>query len=115
MSEEEKKTEEKKPEEKKTEPKDNLVETKHSLVIGGKEIKYTVTAGTMVMKEETPDREKESEGEKPKAAFFFVAYTKDDVAGQNQTPTDLFLQRRTRFFIGLAAPRSARSAAGGHG
>ena len=86
MSEEEKKPEDKKPEEKKPEPKDNLVETKHSIVIGGKEIKYTVTAGTMVMKEETSDREKESEGEKPKAVFFFVAYTKDDVADKAKRP-----------------------------
>ncbi len=76
---------EKKPEEKKEEkaaPKDNLVETKHSVTIGGKEIKYTVTAGTMVMKEETGDREKESEGEKPRAQMFFVAYTRD---GANKT------------------------------
>ncbi len=79
-------TEEKKPEEKKPEPKDNLVETKHSLVIGGQEIKYTVTAGTMVLKEETPDREKESEGEKPKASFFFVAYTKDGVDDKSKRP-----------------------------
>ena len=86
MSEEEKKSEEKKPEEKKPEPKDNLVETKHSLIVDGKEIKYTVTAGTMVMKEETPDRDKESEGEKPKAVFFFVAYTKDEVADRTKRP-----------------------------
>ncbi len=79
-------TEEKKPEEKKPEPKDNLVETKHSLVIGGQEIKYTVTAGTMVLKEETPDREKESEGEKPKASFFFVAYAKDGVDDKSKRP-----------------------------
>jgi carboxypeptidase C (cathepsin A) len=86
MSEEEKKSEEKKTEEKKPEPKDNLIETKHSLMVDGKEINYTVIAGTMVMKEETPDREKESEGEKPKAAFFFVAYTKDDVADKDKRP-----------------------------
>ena len=86
MSEEEKKSEEKKPAEKKPDPKDNLVETSHSLVIDGKEIKYTVTAGTMVMKEETPDREKESEGEKPKATFFFVAYIKDDVPDKTRRP-----------------------------
>ena len=86
MSEEEKKSEEKKPEEKKPDPKDNLVETKHTLVIDGQELKYTVTAGTMVMKEETPDREKESEGEKPKAVFFFVAYTKDDVNDKAKRP-----------------------------
>lgn len=65
--EEEKKDEKKEP---KPEPKDNLVTTQHTITIGGKEIRYTATAGTMVMKEETADREKESEGEKPKAAFF---------------------------------------------
>jgi carboxypeptidase C (cathepsin A) len=79
MGDEEKKSLEKMNEEKKPEPKDNLIETKHRFVLDGKEIKYTVTAGTMVLKEETHDREKESEGEKPKAVFFFVAYTKDDV------------------------------------
>ncbi len=80
------KPEEKKPEEKKPEPKDNLVETKHKVVIGGQEVAYTVIAGTMVLKEETPDREKESEGEKPKASFFFVAYTKDDVEDKSKRP-----------------------------
>jgi carboxypeptidase C (cathepsin A) len=86
MSEIEKKSEEKKPELIKPELKDNLVETKHSFVLNGKEINYTVTAGTMVMKEETTDREKESEGEKPKAVFFFVAYTKDDVKDKAKRP-----------------------------
>ena len=57
--------------------KDNLVVTQHAVRIGGKEIKYTVTAGTIILKEETADREKESEGEKPRAQIFFVAYTKD--------------------------------------
>lgn len=80
------KPEEKKPEEKKPEPKDNLVETRHKVVIGGQEIAYTVIAGTMVLKEETPDREKESEGEKPKASFFFVAYTKDGVEDKSRRP-----------------------------
>ena len=72
--------EEKKPEEKQTEKpevKDNLVVTQHTVRIGGKEIKYTATAGTMILKEETRDREKEAEGEKPRAQVFFVAYTKD--------------------------------------
>jgi carboxypeptidase C (cathepsin A) len=86
MSGEVKKPDEKKPEEKKIELKDNIVETKHSLVIDGKEIKYTATTGTMVMREETADREKESEGEKPKAAFFFVAYTKDEVSDKSKRP-----------------------------
>jgi carboxypeptidase C (cathepsin A) len=84
----EKKTEEKKEEKKeeKPAPKDNLVVTKHSVRIGGKEIKYTVTAGTMVLKEETADREKDAEGEKPRAQVFFVAYTKDGNGSKSKRP-----------------------------
>src|SRR6266545_6797810 len=80
---------EKKPEEKKEDkpaPKDNLVVTKHTVRIGGKEIKYTVTAGTIVLKEETPDREKEAEGEKPRAQVFFVAYIKDGDGSKSKRP-----------------------------
>jgi len=65
---------------------DNLVVTKHSIAIGGREIKYTVTAGTMVLKEETADREKESEGEKPRAQIFFIAYVKDGVRDKSKRP-----------------------------
>jgi len=81
---EEKKSEEKK--EEKPTPKDNLVVTKHTMKIGGKEIKYTVTAGTIVMKEEPADRDKEAEGEKPRAQIFFVAYTRDGVRDPAKRP-----------------------------
>ena len=67
-------------------PKDNLVVTKHVVRIGGKEIKYTVTTGTMVLKEETADREKEAEGEKPRAQVFFVAYAKDGDGSKAKRP-----------------------------
>ena len=79
------KSEDKKKEEKKV-PQDNLVETRHTLVIDGKPIKYTVTAGTLVLKEETADREKESEGEKPRAQIFFIAYTLDGVRDRSKRP-----------------------------
>src|SRR5574339_1048069 len=89
--------EEKKPDEKTVEaksegkeakpaPKDNLVITSHSVRIGGKELRYTVTAGTMILKEETADREKEAEGEKPRAQIFFVAYTRDDEEAKAKRP-----------------------------
>jgi carboxypeptidase C (cathepsin A) len=81
-----KKSEEEQKKEERPVPKDNLVETQHAITIDGQEIKYTVTAGTMVMKEETTDREKESEGEKPRAQFFFVAYTKDGVEDKPKRP-----------------------------
>jgi carboxypeptidase C (cathepsin A) len=82
--EEPKKTDEKK--EEKPEPKDNLVETHHSVTIGGNEIQYTVTTGTMLLREETPDREKEAEGAKPRAQVFFVAYTKEGVEDKSKRP-----------------------------
>ena len=40
-------------------PKDNLVQTSHSITVGGRAIKYTVTTGTIILKQETPDREKD--------------------------------------------------------
>jgi carboxypeptidase C (cathepsin A) len=82
MPEETPKTEEakeKKEGKEKAPPVDNIVQSSHTITIGGKEIKYTVTAGTIILKQETPDREKEFEGEKPQASFFFIAYTKDGV------------------------------------
>src|SRR5215212_1160777 len=66
-----------KPEEKKEELKDKVSVTKHSTKIHGTEIKYTATAGKLVMKDD--------EG-KPKALVFFVAYTKDGVDDLSQRP-----------------------------
>lgn len=64
---------------------DQLVETKHSITLNGETIHYTVTTGTIVLKEET-EKEGASEGEKPKASFFFVAYTRDDVENPRTRP-----------------------------
>lgn len=73
--------------EEKPSPKDNLVETKHSVKINGKTIKYTVTTGTMVLREEAWDKEKEAEVvDKPRAQIFFVAYTMDDVKDKSKRP-----------------------------
>jgi carboxypeptidase C (cathepsin A) len=78
----------KKTEEVKPTPKDQLVETKHVITLGGRELKYTVTTGTILIKEESVKADKggESEGEKPKASFFFVAYTRDDVPDKTRRP-----------------------------
>jgi carboxypeptidase C (cathepsin A) len=56
---------------------DHIVETHHSAKIGGQELKYTATAGTMVMR---------AEDGTPRATVFFVAYTKDDVADRGKRP-----------------------------
>jgi carboxypeptidase C (cathepsin A) len=72
-----------------TEPKDNLVETHHSLTIDGKELNYTVTCGTIVLKEESEkkgEKEGESEGEKARATIFFTAYTLDGVEDRQKRP-----------------------------
>lgn len=82
----ESKTEEKKENgREKPEPKDNLVETHHVVMINGRKINYTVTTGTIVLKEET-EKEGKAEGHKPKAEIFFVAYTRDGIKEQKKRP-----------------------------
>jgi len=68
---------EKPKEDKKPAPEDKSVQTKHTVKIGGQEVKYTATAGTMVLKLEDGT---------PKASVFFVAYTKDDVTDASKRP-----------------------------
>jgi hypothetical protein len=58
-------------------PEEKVVQTKHSLKIDGKEIKYTATAGTILLKLEDGT---------PKASIFYMAYTKDDVSDASQRP-----------------------------
>ena len=70
-------------------PRDVLVETKHSLIVNGQEIRYTVTCGTIILKEEAEkkgEKEGESEGEKPRASIFFVAYTRDSIEDRHKRP-----------------------------
>src|SRR5262245_5932927 len=50
------------------EVRDQISTTQHSINVGGAAINYTARSGTLVMKDE--------EG-KPRASFFFTAYTKD--------------------------------------
>ena len=56
---------------------DNIVSSKHSLRLRGKEIKYTATVGTVVLKEEV-----DKQGHKPRAEMFFIAFTRDGVKGR---------------------------------
>jgi carboxypeptidase C (cathepsin A) len=62
--------EEKKEASKEEEPKEELSVTKHTGTFGGKELKYTATAGTMIISKKEKD---------PKASMFHVAYTLDGV------------------------------------
>lgn len=70
-------------------PKDDLSITHHSITINGQTIDYTVTAGTIVLKEEAEkkgEQEGDSEGEKAKASIFFIAYTRDGVEDRSKRP-----------------------------
>jgi carboxypeptidase C (cathepsin A) len=74
----EEKSDEKKSDEKKDdESKDKLSVTEHTATIQGKEISYTATAGTLVMKDDDG---------KPKAKLFFIAYTKNGVEDLAERP-----------------------------
>ena len=69
------------------EPIDRIVETEHRVTIGGREIRYTVTTGTLVLREESEKKgEGESEGEKARASVFFIAYTRRDVEEPARRP-----------------------------
>ncbi len=57
--------------------KERISTTQHSIRLGGQELKYTATAGTIVLKKEDGT---------PRAAVFFIAYTKDGVADLSQRP-----------------------------
>lgn len=56
---------------------DNVVQTQHRATIGGKEVRYTANAGTLVLREENG---------KPRANIFFVAYTRDGVTDLSRRP-----------------------------
>ncbi len=57
--------------------KEKSVVTHHTVTVGGHEIAYTATAGTLVLKKED---------DTPQAAVFFVAYTKDGVEDVRSRP-----------------------------
>ncbi len=68
---------------------DQLVQTKHTFTLNGQTIPYTVTTGTLILKEESEgkgDKAGTAEGEKPKAAIFFIAYTRDEVPDKTKRP-----------------------------
>jgi carboxypeptidase C (cathepsin A) len=100
-------------------PQDNLIETQHSITINGETIEYTVTTGTIILKEETPDREKESEGHKPKVEFFFIAYTRNDVTDPASRPVSFSFNggpgsSSVWLHLGLLGPRRVFNLEDGH-
>jgi carboxypeptidase C (cathepsin A) len=74
-------------------PPEKAVATHHELALGGKTLKYTATAGTLLIRDEE---------DKPYGSIFYVAYTLDG-AERPDAPGELSLQRRARFGIAVAA------------
>ena len=71
--------------EKQTPVADQLSQTEHSVTINGQTFDYTVTCGTIVLKEEA-EKDGKAEGEKARASIFFVAYTRNDVEDKQKRP-----------------------------
>ena len=96
-------------------PDEKLIETHHSISIDGKEISYTATAGTVVLKEED-DQKAES---KAKASIFYVAYTRNDLANRNPRPLTFSFNggpgsSSVWLHMGLAGPRRVKLHDDGH-
>lgn len=70
-------------------PADQVVVTEHTVRIDGRDVPYTVTTGTLILKEESEkkgEQEGEFEGAKPKAAVFFISYTRRDGGPAEKRP-----------------------------
>lgn len=108
------KTDNKKAEEKDLEkPEEKVSVTNHSLHLKDKDLKYTVTTGTIILKEEV-----DKEGEKPKASVFYIAYTLDDIEDPSTRPITFSFNggpgsSSVWMHLGLLGPKRADSDAGG--
>jgi carboxypeptidase C (cathepsin A) len=70
---------------KKPDPADQVSVSRHRAKLGRKTLAYTVTCGTLVLREEA-EKEGKSEGERARAKVFFIAYTLDDVPDRGRRP-----------------------------
>lgn len=70
-------------------PVDDLVTTRHELVIGDETLKYTATTGRVVLRQEVVTDGK-FDGHVPKAEVFLTAYTLDDADASQRPVTFAF-------------------------
>jgi carboxypeptidase C (cathepsin A) len=119
MAEEEKKNEKDKneKEQKYPTPEDKISVTQHTAVVDGRELSYTVTCGTIVLKEEA-EKEGKAEGEKAKATVFFIAYTLDGVEDVGERPLTFSFNggpgsSSVWLHLGLLGPRRVETMDGG--
>src|SRR3954465_740822 len=70
-------------------PVDDLVTTRHTLTIDGRELSYTATTGRIVLRQEVYTDGK-FDGLKPRAEVFLTAYTLDDADAADRPVTFAF-------------------------
>jgi carboxypeptidase C (cathepsin A) len=91
--------------EKSKEPEEKLVETDHTIKIGGQEIKYKAVAGTILLR---------NDEDKPTASIFYIAYTRQDVPVAGRPVTFSFNggpgSSSVWMHLGLLGPRRVRLA-----
>ena len=94
--------------EKAKEPEEKLVQSEHSLTVGGQEIKYKASAGTILLRDED---------DKPTASIFYIAYTREDVGLSNRPVTFSFNggpgSSSVWMHLGMLGPRRVRLAEDG--
>ena len=66
-------------------PTDRIVTSKHKIRINGENIAYTVSCGTVVLKEDS-EKDGNREADKPRATVFFIAYTRDGIKDPAKRP-----------------------------
>jgi carboxypeptidase C (cathepsin A) len=90
------------------EPEEKLVQSEHSATIGGQEIKYKASAGTILLRDED---------DKPTASIFYVGYTREGVGLSNRPVTFSFNggpgSSSVWMHLGLLGPRRVRLAEDG--
>ena len=99
------------------EPKDDLVTTHHVITINGAELRYTVTAGRVVIRQEGHTDDK-FDGAEAKAEVFMVAYTLDDADARTRPVTFAFNggpgSSSVWLHLGLLGPRRVLMGDAGH-
>ena len=89
-------------------PAERIAVTRHRATIGGREIAYTATCGTLVLREES-QKEGRAEGDKARATVFFVAYTLDGAEPGSRPVTFSFNggpgSSSVWLHLGLAGPK----------
>jgi carboxypeptidase C (cathepsin A) len=90
------------------EPEEKLVQSEHSATIGGQQIKYKASAGTILLRDEDDE---------PTASIFYIAYMREDVALSNRPVRFSFNggpgSSSVWMHLGMLGPRRVRLAEDG--